>query len=60
MKLTTALLALIENASADYRTNDDTAYGDIVFSGCQLERLYVCSNQDFRERRNNLFPFSTI
>ena len=43
MKLTAAFLALFENASAVVdpgpRTNDDTAYGDIVFSGCQVDRL---------------------
>ena len=55
MKLTAAFLALFENASAvadpaGPRTNDDTTYGDIVFTGCQLDRLQVCSKLNFEKK----------
>ncbi|CAG5109644.1 Oidioi.mRNA.OKI2018_I69.chr2.g4159.t1.cds [Oikopleura dioica] len=43
MKLSSGLFVLLENAHAAVapgpRTNDDTAYGDMVFSGCQYERM---------------------
>jgi hypothetical protein len=61
MKLTAAFLALFEDASAVVdpgpRTNDDTAYGDIVFTGCQIDRLQVCSNKNLKKKHLTLTLF---
>ncbi|CAG5102221.1 Oidioi.mRNA.OKI2018_I69.chr1.g198.t1.cds [Oikopleura dioica] len=41
MKISSALFVLLENASGQTvgRTHYGTAYGDMVFSGCQYERM---------------------